>query len=349
MMKQNSRFQKKTFLVLLILLLAAAGTWLAISLVKGKTGKTVTPVVEKSNDSGSKVAFGDWQAPPVSAIPAGEAGDQIRYGRALVAHTSVYLGPKGTVASISNGMNCQNCHNQAGTKSCGLNFSAVASTYPQFRNRSGKMVSIVERINSCFNRSLNGQSLDTAGKEMKAIVAYIKWLGQNVPEGVKPENAGVVKLTYLERAADPKKGGLVYATCQSCHGKEGRGYLNDAGTEYVFPPLWGPDSYNDGAGLYRLGTFAGFVKGNMPFGTTYKHPVLSDEEAWDVGAFVNSQQRPHKDESQDYLLTGEKPVDCPFGPYHDNFSEMQHKYGPFQPILLAKEKLSKEPGKKTSL
>ncbi|MEP6628509.1 MAG: cytochrome C, partial [Ginsengibacter sp.] len=189
MMKQNSQFQKKTFVVLLILLLAAAGTWLAIKLVKEKTGKTVSSIVEKSNDSRSKIAFGDWQAPPVSTIPAGEAGDQIRYGRALIAHTSIYLGPKGTVASISNGMNCQNCHNQAGTKSYGFNFSAVASNYPQFRNRSGKMVSIVERINSCFSRSLNGQSLDTVGKEMKAIVAYIKWLGQDVPEGVKPENA----------------------------------------------------------------------------------------------------------------------------------------------------------------
>lgn len=349
-MKKNSKLKKKTFLVVLIMFLAAAGSWLSTRLEKRNAGKTSTLVVDKSNDKGAKVAWLDWTAPKASAIPAGEAGDQIRYGKALITHTSVYLGPKGTVASISNGMNCQNCHNSAGTKSYALNFSAVTANYPQFRKRSGKMVSTAGRINSCFTRSLNGKSLDTAGKEMKAIIAYIEWLGQDVPEGVKPENVGVVKLAYLNRAADPKKGQLVYSTtCQSCHGKEGRGHLNDAGTEYVFPPLWGKNSYNDGAGLYRLGSFAGFVKNNMPFGTTYKHPILSDKEAWDVAAFVNSRPRPHKDQSQDYILTGEKPVDCPFEPYHDNFTEIQHKYGPFEPILLAKEKLHKEADTKTSL
>src|SRR5690349_12440874 len=78
-----------------------------------------------------------WKAPDVATIPSGPEGDEIAYGRELVAHTSEYLGPKGNVLNISNGMNCQNCHLDAGTKPFGNNYSAVASTYPKFRARSG--------------------------------------------------------------------------------------------------------------------------------------------------------------------------------------------------------------------
>ena len=170
------------------------------------------------------------------------------------------------MAQISNGMNCQNCHNQAGTKPYGFNFSAVAGTFPQFRSRSESWVSIAGRISSCFRRSLNGQSPDTSGIEIKAMIAYILWVGKDVPKGIRPNDAGALTLNYLNRPANPIKGKIVYSTCQSCHGKDGQGQLNEQGTEYIFPPLWGKHSYNDGAGLYRLGNFAGFVKGNMPFG-----------------------------------------------------------------------------------
>lgn len=301
--------------------------------------QTTSPLKEKLVYGKVASVDSNWVAPADSTIPADKAGDEIRYGRELIVHTSLYLGPKGKVASISNGLSCQNCHLAAGTKPYALNFSAVKSTYPQIRNRSGTLVSIAERINGCFNRSLNGQSLDTGSREIKAMIAYIKWVGKDVPSGVKPGNAGVIKLKYLDRAADPKRGKIAYAvTCQVCHGKDGQGHLNDEGTEYIFPPLWGKHSYNDGAGFARLSSFAGFVKNNMPFGTTYQHPVLTDEEAWDIAAFVDSQPRAHKDQSKDYILSGKKPVDSPYGPYRDTFSEKQHKYGPFQPILLAKNK-----------
>lgn len=277
-----------------------------------------------------------WRAPDESTIPNGEAGDQIRYGKELVAHTAAYLGPKGTVDVLINGMNCQNCHNDAGTKPFGINYSAVASTYPQFRPRANAMVSIVQRINGCFQRSMNGKALDPNSKEMKAMVAYIEWVGSEVPKGEKPENAGIKKLPYLDVAASPEKGEAVYAMhCQSCHGSEGEGILNAKGNEYIYPPLWGSDSYNDGAGLYRLRNFAGFVKYNMPFGATFNNPILSDEESWNVAAFVNSQPRPHKDQTADWADISKKPVDVPIGPYIDEFTEEQHKYGPFGPIEKA--------------
>lgn len=280
----------------------------------------------------------DWQAPNVNNIPKGPEGEEIRYGKELIAHTSVYLGPNGKVAAISNGMNCQNCHNEAGTKILGLNYSAVASTYPQYKARSNGMVSIAERINGCFQRSLNGKAIDTTSREMNAMIAYMKWLGKDVPKGVKPAKNSVEKLAYLNRAASPSKGKAVFANnCQSCHGANGQGLLNTAHTEYIYPPLWGDHSYNDGAGLYRLGNFAGFVKNNMPFGINHTHPQLTDEEAWDVAAFVNSQIRPHKDQSQDWKDLRKKPIDFPTGPYTDVFSEQQHKYGPYKPIENARK------------
>ncbi|MDB5012620.1 MAG: cytochrome class [Daejeonella sp.] len=275
----------------------------------------------------------DWTAPSENSIPAGESGKSIRYGRELIAHTSYYLGPRGKVAHLSNGMNCQNCHLNAGTKAFGLNYSAVSSSYPKFQPRSGAVVSIKGRINGCFQRSLNGQTLDTTSTEMLAMVAYLNWLGKDVTKGIKPANSGVKKLSYLSRAANPDLGKMVFVNkCQQCHGPNGLGILNSKKTEYIYPPLWGNHSYNDGAGLYRLSNFAGFVKNNMPYGTDYKHPQITDEMAWDVAAFVNNQQRPHKDQKSDWKNLDTKPIDFPFGPYADHYSEQQHKFGPFTPI-----------------
>lgn len=330
-MKENTPFSK------IFIVSAVLSIWLSAMLFGCNEYQTVAQK-EIPNDKNMVAADNNWVAPDESTIPEGEAGDEIRYGKELIVHTALYLGPKGKIASISNGLNCQNCHMAAGTKPYALNFSAVKSTYPQVRNRPGKLVSIAERINGCFDRSLNGQRLDTVGREIKAMIAYIEWVGNAVPMGVKPADAGTIKLKYLDRAADPEKGKIAFATCQVCHGKDGQGQLNDKGTEYIFPPLWGPHSYNDGAGMYRISNFAAFVKSNMPFGTTHDHPVLSDEQAWDIAAYVNSQPRPHKDQSKDYVLSGKKPIDCPNGPYSDTFSERQHKYGPYPPMLLAQNK-----------
>lgn len=255
------------------------------------------------------------------------------YGRELIAHTSDYLGPKGSVKSISNGMNCQNCHLNAGTQPWGNNYFAVQSTYPKFRARSGTIENQIKRVNDCFERSLNGEALDSTSREMRAILAYIKWLGTDVAKGKSPKGSGIFKLKELKRAIDPAKGAQIYvAKCQSCHQVDGGGVLAEGGKSYTYPPLWGAHSYNHGAGLYRMSNFAGYVKYNMPLGATYEKPQLSDEEAWDLAAYVNSMPRPSKDLSKDWPKIAKKPFDHPFGPYADRFSEEQHKYGPYQPI-----------------
>jgi thiosulfate dehydrogenase len=283
-----------------------------------------------------------WHSPDWLTVENNPNADLIKYGKELIANTSLYLGPKGSVAQISNGMNCQNCHLDAGTKVWGNNYSAVYSTYPKFRARSGATETIAKRVNDCFERSLNGKALDTTSKEMNAIIAYIKWLGTDVNMGDKPKGSGITEIAFLDRAASPKKGKLVYdSKCSSCHQPNGDGILNAEKTAYQFPPLWGKHSYNDGAGLYRLSRFAGYVKSNMPLGATHNNPQITDEEAWDVAAFVNSMPRPKKDLTGDWPDISEKPIDHPFGPFADKYDEKQHKYGPFKPIKEAKQKSKK--------
>lgn len=282
---------------------------------------------------------GMWKAPEVSSIDAEPNADEIKYGRELIANTSEYLGPNGKVKAMSNGMNCQNCHLQAGTVPLGNNYSAVAATYPKVRARSGQSEDIPKRINDCFERSLNGEGLPLESREMKAMVAYITWLGKDVPKGESPKGAGLYEVPLLDRAADPVKGKLVYESqCVICHQADGQGMPKPDGTGYIYPPLWGKNSYNHGAGLFRLSRFAGYVKANMPLGVTYESPLLSDEEAWDVAAYVNSLERPSKDLSSDWPDISKKPMDHPFGPFSDEFSEEQHKFGPFKPIREAKAK-----------
>jgi thiosulfate dehydrogenase len=277
-----------------------------------------------------------WQAPDTSLIAENPDGELIRYGRDLITHTSVYLGPKGRVASISNGMNCQNCHLKAGTVPFGNNYGAVASTYPVFRNRSGMVEGFEKRVNDCIERSLNGQKLEEDSREMQAMVAYLKWVGKDVPQGEKLPGFGLVELQSLDRPADPEKGRLVYQQyCARCHGQDGEGQMAERGLEWKYPPLYGEHSYNTGAGLYRLSRFAAYVKANMPYGVSFENPFLTDEEAWDVAAYVNSMPRPEKVFPEDWPDISKKPVDHPFGPYVDTFPEEQHKYGPFDPIKAA--------------
>ncbi|MEK6782233.1 MAG: c-type cytochrome [Bacteroidota bacterium] len=274
-----------------------------------------------------------WKAADINSITNARQKEMVQYGRELIAHTSRYFGPKGSVLQITNGLNCQNCHLQAGTAVFGNNYGSVASLYPKFRVRSGTAENVYKRVNDCFERSLNGKAIDTLGKEMQAIAAYINFIGSNVVKGKKAIGSGFKDIPYLNRAADVEKGKVVYHNkCQSCHQPDGRGQLNPEGNEFVYPALWNSGSYNDGAGLFRISNLAKYVKYNMPQGVTFQNPKLTDEEAWDVAAYINTQMRPHKDTSLDWPDVTTKPIDHPVGPYADIFSETQHKYGPFKPI-----------------
>jgi len=280
---------------------------------------------------GAKPAI--WTPPDSNAMPAGDAGKMVRYGKELLTHTAEYFGPQGSIAHLSNGMNCQNCHLAGGTRVFGNNYALVAANYPKLSYRSGKLQPISQRIADCFMRSMDGTVPDTNGREVKAMIAYLLWIGQGVKKGQKLYGNATEKLPYLKTVADPVKGQVIYITkCKVCHGERGQGTFAADKRSYTYPPLWGPHSFNDGAGMYRIGNLAGFVKNNMPFGTTYKNPQLSNEDAWNVAAYVCAQPRPHFDAHNDWKDLKNKPIDIPFGPYADTFSEHQHKFGPFGPM-----------------
>ena len=293
-----------------------------------------------------------WNPPDTNSLLHDSVGNLIRYGRELIVHTAKYLGPKGSVAQITNGMNCDNCHIDGGTQLFANNFSITGISYPKFRRRSNKTENLVMRINGCFKRSLNGEEPGDSSREMKALIAYIKWIGNSVKENNKNVfGTSTEKLSFLSRAADTLKGKDIFkAQCSVCHGKNGEGKFLVDSREYLYPPLWGRNSYTNGAGLYQLSNFAGFVKNNMPFGTTYKKPFLSNDQAWDVAAYINSRPRPvYKELLKDWPDISYKPADYPYGPYVDSFPESQHKFGPFDPIVSAeknyknrKEELSKK-------
>lgn len=279
-----------------------------------------------------------WQPLDVFDIKDDQKSKEVLYGRDLIIYTAYYFGPKGRIAQQTNGLNCQNCHLNAGTKPFGNNYGSVASTYPKVRARSGKMESIEKRINDCFERSLNGKPLRESSKEMRAMVAYMKFLGENVKKGDKAPGSGLKDLPFLSRAADPSKGKEVYELrCASCHQSNGQGIIDGIGQSYVYPPLWGPHSFNDAAGLSRISNMAKYVKYNMPLGVSHEAPELSDEDAWDVAAYIESKPRPHKAVPQDWPNIAKKPIDHPFGPYADQFSEQQHKYGPFTAMKKPKK------------
>ncbi len=320
--------------------------WFPILLGLVIAGVVITYLLQKPGDTYSFTSEEDgycWTGAGINQIPVDDQGRLIRYGHDLIENTSRYLGPMGSVAQISNGMNCQNCHLEAGTKPWGNNFGAVASTYPKIRARSGQKEDIAKRVNDCMERSLNGKPLDTGSKEMTAIIAYIEWLGKEIPKGITPRGTGIKVPVYMNRPADPVKGKQVFIrTCQRCHGENGEGKFQEDRRSYLYPPLWGEHSYNNGAGLYRLSRFAGYVQNNMPNPLNYHHPLLTNAQAWDVAAFVNAQPRPVKDQSSDWPDIRKKPFDHPFGPYADGFSEQQHKYGPWQEMISPKREVSRK-------
>lgn len=263
----------------------------------------------------------------------------VAYGRKLIQRTPLYFGKNGSLRSSqpTNALSCQNCHLEAGTRPFGNNYSAVSATYPKFRARSGKVEDIEFRINDCFRRSLAGEPPQPSSREMQAIKAYILHIGSQVDKGTTPVGAGIARLPYLHRSANALRGSEVYRQhCQRCHAEDGQGKLDSTGLMHEYPPLWGAESYSTAAGMHRLSHLAGFVKYNMPYGAAaYAHPVLSDDEAWDVAAYINSQPRPERHFPQDFPDISKKPVDYPAAPYADTFPQWQHKYGPFAPIEAA--------------
>lgn len=249
------------------------------------------------------------------------------------------MGPKAEDPDMhfaGNTLSCTNCHLDCGTRPGSASQVGVVERFPQFSGRGNRQGTIEDRINGCMQRSMNGDELPKNSREMEAIVAYMTWLSEDVPDDKKKLYEGFVELELPEEAVDLEFGKAIYRKeCMVCHGENGQGVAAaDPDKGWLYPPLWGQDSFNDGAGMHRVITAAQFIKGNMPFGVaTWKEPKLTDEEAYHVAGYINSLTRPEKaNKEADYPDRKRKPMSTPYGPWADNFSAEQHKYGPFPPI-----------------
>jgi thiosulfate dehydrogenase len=259
------------------------------------------------------------------------------YGRRLIAETSALLGPDHPDPAMrysGSRLACASCHLGAGTEPGTLTLLQTLEHYPRFSARAGAMTDIEDRINECMQRSMNGRPLPFESAEMKAVAAYLRSLGrryaamgESLRTVVEPE-----PFKTPDRAASLEAGKTVFdARCAACHGGNGLGLRASASPAdgYVFPPLWGPDSFNNGAGMNRVLTAARFIKARMPLGQA----DLTSDEAFDVAAYLSSQPRPQMANlDQDYPDRTKKPVDNGYGPFTDPFPLEQHRFGPFAPI-----------------
>lgn len=245
------------------------------------------PVSSSPASAGAPSAF---SPPDPSEIPQGPEGDAIKRGMAIFDNARANSG-----AFVGNALACKNCHLEDGRKADSSPMWAAWVSYPQFRKKTGTINTMEDRIRQCFLYSMNAPNSPSGGPPPDGstvyadLESYFHWLAAGAPTGAKMPGAGYPKPQLAAAGYDPSRGAQLFAQkCAACHGPGGQGATAPDGT-VVYPPLWGPRSFNWGAGMARVDLAAGFIRANMPLG---QGNSLSDQQAWDVAAFVDSHERP---------------------------------------------------------
>ena len=256
--------------------------------------------------AGAGVVF---QPPPETEMPAGEFGDVIRRGREIFIDT-----PRAASAYVGNSLRCVSCHLDAGRLADSSPMWAAFVSYPAYRSKTKSVTTFQQRLQGCFEYSMNGRAPPLGAPELVALESYSYWLASGAPLDSKLGGRGYPAIAPPAQAADFGRGEKVYAeNCALCHGADGAGQRTQTGYA-VFPALWGSDSFNWGAGMGRISNAAAFIKANMPLGLP---GTLSDQQAWDVALYMNSHERP-----QDPRYTGSVQ-----GTRHDFHSTDDSMYG----------------------
>jgi thiosulfate dehydrogenase len=284
-MKKN-RIWKIAALVLLAADVGTVTAWKISSLYTGRTGS--------------------FQPPSDSDIPAGKFGDVVRFGEQIFRDPGTYARQ-----FVGNQLRCSNCHLEAGRLGGASPMWAAYTAYPAYRSKNGHVNSFEERLQGCFRYSMNGKVPKLGDPVLVALESYSYFLAKGLPTGETVPGRGFPALPKPALPPDYGRGAQVYAqNCASCHGAEGLG--QSSGGEVVFPPLWGPQSYNWGAGMTSIKSAAEFIHVNMPLGLG---GTLSPQQSWDVAAFIDSQVRP-----QDPRFNGD--VEQTRKKYHDSGDSM---------------------------
>ncbi|HUO53435.1 MAG TPA: c-type cytochrome [Rhodoblastus sp.] len=248
------------------------------------------------------------ETPRLADLLTAPESEKLIYGARLMVDT-VKLLPK----NVGNALNCSSCHLNGGTVAKASPFFGIVPLFPMENKRAGRVITMEERLNGCFQRSEAGSPMPVDSKEMQAMVAYMAWMkGTTNAEGkIVGRGTGKVPKTLTP---DPVRGETLYkAGCAVCHGANGEGAKN-AGGDWVFPPLWGDLSYNIGAGMARTFTAANFIKANMPVAHMPNFPQgqggLNDQDALDIAAFFSHQPRPDFTGKVNDWPKGGKPADA---------------------------------------
>jgi thiosulfate dehydrogenase len=265
---------------------ASAPTPAAASAPSATAGASARSAVSRGSKPPS------FAPPPESAIPKGPFGDVVRQGREIFVNTPEYA-----KAYVGNGLTCANCHLDAGRLPNSAPLWGAYGMYPAYRSKNKHVNSYGERLQGCFRFSMNGKAPPLDSKEMVALETYSYWMASGAPVGVKLAGSGYPKNGFkAPQPPDYARGETVFRKdCALCHGADGQG--QQVADRYVFPPLWGPDSFNWGAGMHELDNAAAFIKANMPLG---RGGLLSDQDAWDVAMYMDAHERP-----QDPRYTGD--------------------------------------------
>ena len=306
-----------------LLLLVLTGVWPACTRAAAPTTSSGVPLAGPLIPARTTmVTAWDFPKNPLTdkGLDDSKLSSDIRWGFKLFTNT-----PAEAPGFAPGRMTCNNCHLNGGQREKSLPLVGVAGMFPEYNRRSGRLYSLTDRIVDCFLRSENatgatdnsgGQALGRDGdhqvdqravgpsptsKEVLALAAYITWLARGTPVGSNPawrgQNTITAKALVPVAKLDARKGEATFTErCITCHGADGQGV---AVGDKKPGPLWGPDSWNDGAGAARIYTLAGIIRYAMP----YLDPgSLTDEEAQNVAAFINSKPRPaYPHKAQDYL------------------------------------------------
>jgi thiosulfate dehydrogenase len=231
-----------------------------------------------------------FSPPSVSDIPSGPEGEAIKRGMAIFDDPQTHA-----AQFVGNSMACKNCHLDSGRRADSSPMWAAWVAYPQYRKKNNAINTMEDRINGCFRYSMNAPNSPSGGPPpygsdiYRDLEAYFRWLATGAPIAAKMKGGGYPTPPLSKAGYDPARGAKLFeAKCTSCHGSDGQGARTPDG-KVVYPPLWGPRSYNWGAGMARVDLAAGFIKANMPFD---QPRTLSDQDAWDVAAFIDSHERP---------------------------------------------------------
>lgn len=239
-------------------------------------------------DDMTKPAF---KPPADTEIPKGIFGDVVRQGQAIFREPGLNAAP-----FVGNTLRCSNCHVDAGRQAGAAPMWGAYVSYPAYRSKNGHVNSFEERLQDCFRFSMNGKAPPLGDPVLVALASYAFFLAKGLPTGEDPPGRGYPKLSQPALPADYVRGAAVYAErCSVCHGPSGLG--QSSGGKVVFPALWGPQSYNWGAGMGSIKNAAAFIRAFMPYG---KGRSLSEQQAWDVATYMDSQVRP-----QDPRFTGD--------------------------------------------